>query len=83
MRLKTTALAAFIVVVAAASLTACVSAPKRVGPWCAIADQGGNLVTQDCSYFSVEECRQAILAGNRGMCGRNPRWPVDGRAARG
>lgn len=55
-------------------LSACASAPQRVGPWCAVADQGWGLVTEDCSYATIAECRQVILGGNRGVCNRNPRW---------
>jgi hypothetical protein len=53
---------------------ACASAPKRVGPWCAVADQGWGNVTEDCSFATIAECRQVILGGNRGVCNRNPRW---------
>jgi hypothetical protein len=58
----------------ALGLSACVSAPKRVGPWCAVADQGWGLVTEDCSYATIAECRNVILTGNRGICNRNPAW---------
>jgi hypothetical protein len=56
------------------TLSACASAPKRVGPWCAVADQGWGLVTEDCSYATIAECRNVILSGNRGACNRNPAW---------
>ena len=45
------------------------------GPWCATMDIGAAGVTEDCSIPSYELCLQLTIAGNRGFCARNPRWP--------
>ena len=39
--------------------------------WCAVILDG----YWDCQYRSIEECRPNVLAGNRGFCNLNPRWP--------
>ena len=44
------------------------------GPWCAVYPLGDS-AQSDCIYRSVEECRPNVLAGNRGYCSPNPRWP--------
>jgi hypothetical protein len=43
-------------------------------PWCALINTGFGNVEEDCQYRSIEECRQVVLAGNRGFCNLNPRW---------
>jgi hypothetical protein len=63
-------------------LSACASAPERVGPWCAVADKGWGNVVEDCSYATIEDCRRVILSGNRGTCNRNPRWAVEHKRRR-
>src|SRR5215475_7281582 len=40
-------------------------------PWCAVILEG----YWDCQYHSIEECRPNVVAGNRGFCNLNPRWP--------
>ena len=45
------------------------------GPWCAVVTIGSGTVTWDCHYRSFEECAPNVIAGNRGFCNRNPRWP--------
>ena len=40
-------------------------------PWCAVTDDGGRVVWE-CEYETVEACRPAVLAGNRGFCALNP-----------
>ena len=45
------------------------------GPWCAVESIGFSTVTEDCSMRSFEQCRLLTIAGNRGYCTPNPRWP--------
>ena len=42
-------------------------------PWCAVTDDGGRILW-DCEYETVDACRSAVLAGNRGFCAINPYW---------
>jgi hypothetical protein len=42
-------------------------------PWCAVENDGDRLVW-DCEYDSIEDCRPAVLSGNRGFCALNPYW---------
>ena len=42
-------------------------------PWCAVTDDGGRILW-DCEYETVDACRPAVLAGNRGFCAINPYW---------
>jgi hypothetical protein len=47
-------------------------------PWCAVTDDGGRILW-DCEYETVDACRPAVLAGNRGFCAINPyrhRYPT-------
>ena len=44
-------------------------------PWCAVVSIGAGEIVWDCHYYSVEECRPNVLAGNRGFCNMNPAWP--------
>jgi hypothetical protein len=43
-------------------------------PWCAVVG-GWDTVIEDCSYWSLEACRPNVIAGLRGFCLQNPRWP--------
>ena len=56
------------------------------GPWCAIIGLGPSAAYEDCQYWSFEQCRPVVLAGNRGFCNPNPRFvanqPGYGRKAR-
>jgi hypothetical protein len=45
------------------------------GPWCAVESLGFSTVTEDCSMRTFEQCRLQTIAGNRGFCIPNPRWP--------
>jgi hypothetical protein len=45
------------------------------GPWCAIQSGGADTVIENCRMRSFEECRREVIAGNRGYCRENPRWP--------
>ncbi len=44
-------------------------------PWCAVVDTGWDSMEEECIYNSIEECRPHVIAGNRGFCSENPRWP--------
>ena len=44
------------------------------GPWCAVEIRG-QLAFWNCRMRTFEECRQEVVAGNRGTCTQNPRWP--------
>ena len=44
-------------------------------PWCAVIQNSTESVYWDCQYGSIEQCRQIVLAGNRGWCNQNP-YPV-------
>jgi hypothetical protein len=45
------------------------------GPWCAVQSLGFSTVKEDCSMRDFEQCRMETIAGNRGYCIPNPRWP--------
>ena len=52
----------------------------REAPWCAVIAIGTGAVYEDCQYWTFEQCRPNVLAGNRGFCNLNPRfaaadWP--------
>ncbi len=51
------------------------TAQSAEAPWCAsfATDSSGSY--DDCRYRSIEDCRRAVIAGNRGVCTQNPRWP--------
>jgi len=50
-------------------------APADEAPWCAVVSIGWGDAYWDCSYASIEACRPNVIAGNRGFCTQNPRWP--------
>jgi hypothetical protein len=52
------------------------------GPWCAIVNTGTGNVQEECYYGTAEECRQNVLAGNRGSCSQNPEWAYNQRDKR-
>ena len=37
-------------------------------PWCAVISTGFDNTVWDCRYYSIEQCRPNVLAGNRGFC---------------
>ena len=43
-------------------------------PWCAVISLGPGSVYEDCQYWTFEQCRPVVLAGNRGFCNINPRY---------
>jgi hypothetical protein len=42
--------------------------------WCAVTDQGADVLSWDCEYDTIEDCTPAVLTGNRGYCAMNPYW---------
>ncbi len=49
--------------------------PPDEAPWCAVISLGRGSEYWDCRYATIEACRPNVLAGNRGVCSTNPRWP--------
>jgi hypothetical protein len=45
------------------------------GPWCAVSSMGRGGVIENCGFRDFETCRLEIIAGNRGFCRQNARWP--------
>jgi hypothetical protein len=45
------------------------------GPWCAVQSVGPDMATYNCGMRTFEECRLEVIAGNRGHCVQNARWP--------
>jgi hypothetical protein len=44
----------------------------RESPWCAVIATTDDSIYWDCQYFSFEQCRAVVLAGNRGWCNPSP-----------
>jgi hypothetical protein len=51
------------------------SSQTSEGSWCASVNIGSGTEVQNCSMRSFEMCRREVIAGNRGSCFPNPRWP--------
>jgi hypothetical protein len=50
--------------------------PPNEAPWCAVTTlgpDGGDY--WDCRYATIEACVPNVIAGNRGHCNMNPRFP--------
>jgi len=45
------------------------------GRWCAVQSIGAGFVTETCSFQTLEQCVPEVIAGNRGFCKENMRWP--------
>jgi hypothetical protein len=45
------------------------------GAWCAVSSMGRGGVTENCTFMNFERCRMEIIAGNRGFCRQNSRFP--------
>lgn len=65
----------FVLALGAAAL--CYSAPSRAGTygdekWCAVTNDGGDVLNWDCEYDTVVDCEPAVTQGNRGFCAANP-----------
>ena len=44
----------------------------REAPWCAVINMTDDGAYWDCQYYSFEQCRSVVLAGNRGFCNPSP-----------
>jgi hypothetical protein len=66
-----------VIAAAAAALFLDVPAGKALyeGPWCAVQSVGADTATYNCRMRTFEECRLEVIAGNRGHCVHNARWP--------
>jgi hypothetical protein len=45
------------------------------GAWCAVSSFGRGGSVERCDFTSFEACRGEVIAGNRGFCRQNARWP--------
>jgi hypothetical protein len=45
------------------------------GAWCAVSSMGRGGVLERCDFMSFEACRMEVIAGNRGFCRQNARFP--------
>jgi hypothetical protein len=48
---------------------------RPVAPWCAVYAMGWGETRWDCVYPSLEACVPFVIAGTRGFCNPNPRYP--------
>ena len=66
-----------VIVAAAAALLVGLRAGHAYpqGRWCAVQSIGAGFVTETCSYETLEQCVPEVIAGNRGFCKENMRWP--------
>ena len=65
-----------IVVAMAAAMLFDLRASQAVQrPWCAGTNRGGGTFSYNCTIPTFEMCVQEVIAGNRGFCNPNPRWP--------
>jgi len=66
-----------LVIVAAAALLVGLRAGHAYGqgPWCAVQSIGAGFVTETCTFQTLEQCVPEVIAGNRGFCKENIRWP--------
>jgi hypothetical protein len=46
-------------------------------PWCAVVNTGMDNVEEHCVFRTLEECVPFVIAGNRGFCNKNPRYPAE------
>jgi hypothetical protein len=64
------------VVTTAALLPSLRSSAYYEGPWCAILNDGGGSVSENCSMSSFEMCREeALRNGTSSFCRQNGRYP--------
>jgi hypothetical protein len=40
--------------------------------WCAVTNEGGDVMNWDCEYDSVVDCEPAVVQASRGFCAINP-----------
>jgi hypothetical protein len=57
------------IMVAATLLTATPAAIAQNAPWCALGDLTG---IEDCSYYTLAQCRATLSTEPTGTCSRNP-----------
>ena len=76
-----TALLTSAVMTALLALPTVASAEYGPAPWCAVVSIGNGGVYWDCEYATAAECAPNVVAGNRGFCTQNPRFP-DGKTAK-
>lgn len=48
---------------------------RPVAPWCAVFPMGLGETGWDCAYPSLAACVPFVIAGTRGFCNPNPRYP--------
>jgi len=67
----------FVIIAAVAALLLGLRASQAYpqGPWCAVQSVGAGFVTENCSFQTLEQCVPEVIAGNRGFCKENMRWP--------
>jgi hypothetical protein len=66
-------IAAVVIISAIFGGTAAQSAPLVEGPWCGVR-LGRNAGVWRCQYWSLEQCRSEMIAGERGYCNMNPAY---------
>jgi hypothetical protein len=66
-----------LVLIALAATALVDSRPSQAyeGRWCAVSSMGRGGVLENCGFNSFEACRMEVVAGNRGFCRDNARWP--------
>ena len=64
-----TALITLLIMVTATLLTATPAAIAQNAPWCALTDLSG---VQNCSYYTLAQCRATLSADPTGTCSQNP-----------
>ncbi len=50
------------------------AAPLVEGPWCGVPAGRWSSGIWRCEYWSLEECRAMMVAGDRGHCNMNPSY---------
>jgi hypothetical protein len=67
-----------LIPLALAAVAALDSRPSQAypdGPWCAVSSFGRAGAIENCGFRDFESCRMDVVAGNRGFCRQNARWP--------
>jgi|SRR6185437_4410023 hypothetical protein len=64
-----------IIGLAASLCTGAAAWASGTAPWCANITVGPGTMVSDCHYWTIEQCVPNVIAGNKGFCGQNPRWP--------
>jgi len=45
--------------------------------WCAYINIGKGGIAEQCIFRTLEDCVPFVIAGNRGFCNENPRYPAE------